>query len=367
MRPTTESGRDRFATALPGLGHDFTTSPTPAVAGAATGTIAWTGSDRGEKLARALGAFSIGLGLAQLLTPRQLSRMVGLRPNTRNTTVMRILGLREIGTGIAILAYPRPRAWIATRIAGDLVDLALLGKSLVRGSKNRVKTTSAALLTLGVTALDIATTELLTEARKAPSPELAPGLRETKVRDSITVEAPVDEVYAFWRDPTNFPSFMRRIESVQDLGNGRARWQTSAPGGKSIEWETELLDDVANSRLAWRTTGHAGGRDSGVVTFTPAPGGRGTVVTVELRYAPPGGKLGAAFLKLIRKEPSQELAESLRAFKQVIETGEVLLSDATVVPGPHPARPPTPEELGQLRGRTTYPSPTGRRQATGNR
>lgn len=356
MRSAIETGGERTAATLPGLGHDFYTSPSPAVAGTTTGSIAWTGSDNGEKLARALGLFSIGLGLTQLLAPRHLARWVGLKPTPRNSRVFRFLGLREIGTGIAILAYPRPRAWIAARIAGDLMDLALLGKVMAAGSKNHYKTTSATLLVLGVTTLDIATAELLTEARKTPTPELAPNLRETPIHDSITVEAPVEEVYAFWHDPTNFPSFMRHLESVEDLGGGRSRWRARGPGGAIAEWEAEIVEDIENSRIAWRSTGDTEVRNSGSVEFRPAPGGRGTIVTIELRYAPPGGKLGAAFLKLLRKEPGQEVAESLRAFKQVIETGEVLLSDATVVPGPHPARPPTPEELHRL---PRYATPLG--------
>jgi uncharacterized membrane protein len=52
-----------------------------------------------------------------------------------------------------------------------------------------------------------------------------------------------------------------------------------------------------------------------------------------MRYAPPGGRIGAALLKLFRKEPGQQVIDDLRRFKQVLETGEVLYSDASAVPG----------------------------------
>lgn len=252
MRSAIETGGERTAATLPGLGHDFYTSPSPAVAGTTTGSIAWTGSDNGEKLARALGLFSIGLGLTQLLAPRHLARWVGLKPTPRNSRVFRFLGLREIGTGIAILAYPRPRAWIAARIAGDLMDLALLGKVMAAGSKNHYKTTSATLLVLGVTTLDIATAELLTEARKTPTPELAPNLRETPIHDSITVEAPVEEVYAFWHDPTNFPLLHETLRVGRGprrrpltLAGQRPRWGDRGMGGGDRRGYRELPHRLA--------------------------------------------------------------------------------------------------------------------------
>ncbi|HVZ31584.1 MAG TPA: hypothetical protein VG963_04115, partial [Polyangiaceae bacterium] len=60
---------------------------------------------------------------------------------------------------------------------------------------------------------------------------------------------------------------------------------------------------------------------------------------VELRYDPPAGRLGAAFAKLFGAEPAQHISSDLRRLKQVLETGEVLHSDASIHRGLHPARP----------------------------
>lgn len=62
-------------------------------------------------------------------------------------------------------------------------------------------------------------------------------------------------------------------------------------------------------------------------------------MTVELKYEPPAGAVGAAFAKLFDQEPSQQIAGDLRRFKQVLETGEVVHSDASIHEGMHPARP----------------------------
>ena len=77
-------------------------------------------------------------------------------------------------------------------------------------------------------------------------------------------------------------------------------------------------------------------------------GGRGTEVHVELRYDPPAGKLGALVAKLFGEEPRQQVDGDLRRLKQVLETGEVLHSDASIHRGMHPAQPP--EELPALEG-----------------
>ena len=64
-----------------------------------------------------------------------------------------------------------------------------------------------------------------------------------------------------------------------------------------------------------------------------------TIVTVEMRYAPPGGKIASGLLKMFRKEPGQQVGDDLRRFKQVLELGEVLFSDASSGTTPRPARP----------------------------
>jgi uncharacterized membrane protein len=81
-------------------------------------------------------------------------------------------------------------------------------------------------------------------------------------------------------------------------------------------------------------------QNEGWVRFDPARGGRETVVRVELHYHPPGGVLGATLAKLFGNDPAYTVAADLRRLKQVLETGEVVLSDASIHPLPHAARPP---------------------------
>src|SRR5437868_3741812 len=79
-----------------------------------------------EQLARGLGWFSIGLGLAEVLTPRGIAKVAGLKGE--HTGLIRLFGLREIASGIGIFAQGRrPAAALWARVAGDALDIACLG------------------------------------------------------------------------------------------------------------------------------------------------------------------------------------------------------------------------------------------------
>ena len=74
----------------------------------------------GESLSDFLGYFSIGLGLAELLAPTAIARLIGVKhPNDRNRTLLRLMGLREIGAGVAILSNQQPKKSVMARVAGD--------------------------------------------------------------------------------------------------------------------------------------------------------------------------------------------------------------------------------------------------------
>jgi len=292
----------------------------------------------GEGLANALGWFSIGLGLAQVAAPRSVARLIGVSDDDRTVTLMRTLGVRELASGVGLLSQPRAPGWAWSRVAGDVMDLALLGNAMTSDESERPRLTATTAAVVGVTALDVIAGQRLTRRSEVAAGE-RPRERGKRVVKSITVGRPPDEVYRFWHDFENLPRFMRHLESVQVMGDRRSHWKAKAPTGKSVEWDAEVTEDRPNELIAWRSVGNADVTHEGSVRFDPAPGGRGTQVTVDIRYNPPGGKAGAMVAKLFREEPEEQIADDLRAFKQVMEIGEVVVSDATVTPGPHPAQP----------------------------
>jgi uncharacterized membrane protein len=148
-------------------------------------------------------------------------------------------------------------------------------------------------------------------------------------RTAVTIRRPPDEVYAYWRDFTNLPNFMFHLEDVEVTGPTTSRWVARAPLGTSVQWEAEIVEDREGEVIAWRSTAEATVPNSGSVRFARAPGDQGTEVAVEIRYDPPGGKVGELIAKLFGEEPRQQVRDDLRRFKQVMETGEVVLSDGT--------------------------------------
>jgi uncharacterized membrane protein len=116
---------------------------------------------------------------------------------------------------------------------------------------------------------------------------------------------------------------------VQVFDERRSHWKAKGPAGSSVAWGAEIVEDRPNERIAWRSLDGAEVDNSGSVRFVRAPGGRGTEVHVEIRYSPPAGAVGAMIARLFGEAPDQQLADDLLHFKQVMETGEVVLSDTS--------------------------------------
>jgi uncharacterized membrane protein len=293
-----------------------------------------------RRVARGLGWFSIGLGLAECAAPRRMARLIGVDDDETNRNILFASGVREIASGIGILLGNRPEVPVWARVGGDLMDLAFLGRALRSDDSDRGRVAVTAAAVLGVTLLDVLTGRGLAESGEAGRREHATsGRGRVHVKEQITVGRSPEELYRFWRDFQNLPRFMEHLESVRVIDDRRSRWTARAPAGSSVEWEAEITEDRPNERISWRSSANAEVPNHGTVRFAPAPGDLGTEIHVELRYDPPGGKLGALVAKLFGEEPGQQVKGDLRRLKQVLETGEVLHSDASIHRGTHPAQP----------------------------
>ena len=148
--------------------------------------------------------------------------------------------------------------------------------------------------------------------------------RGIKVEESVTINRPLLEVYRFWRNFENLPRFMDHLEAVTVIDDTRSHWVAKGPAGTKVEWDAVIHNEVADELIAWRSLPGSEVNNAGSVHFTPTPDGTGTDVRVVLSYDPPAGKLGAAVAKLLGEEPSKQVADDLRRFKQVMDSGDVL-------------------------------------------
>jgi hypothetical protein len=154
--------------------------------------------------ARALGWFSIALGLAELTMPRRVARAAGA-PNVPALT--RICGLREIGTGIGILASKDPTPWLWGRVVGDALDVAAVGAGIVT-QRRPVRTLTSVAVLLGVAWLDMKVAEEAKPTRKRS----ANALRDYSGRSGFP--RPAAEMRGIARKPS------RKAATAEAVGRG---------------------------------------------------------------------------------------------------------------------------------------------------
>ena len=293
-------------------------------------------------LSRALGWFSLCLGLVQILAPGRLLSAIGLRPSGGRVAVTRLVGVRELTAAPGLLVSSAPVGWLAARVGGDVMDLALLAGAHVARGRGRRPVGPAMALVAAIGVVDAAATVLAwrERARRARHPD--------RIVKAVTVHASPADLYAFWRDLGNLPRVMAHLERVDERGEGRSHWVTSGPFGSTVEWDAEITEDRPGERIAWRSLPASGVQNRGSVAFRSAPRDLGTEVVLEMQVDVPGGPIGSAAAFLGGEDPAQQVADALRRLKQVLETGEAIVSDATVTGrkvAQRPAQPPGDEAV----------------------
>ena len=279
-----------------------------------------TAARSSESLAVGLGWFSLALGVAELAAPDGVARLIGLSPTERNLNTLRAYGAREVGAGLAILNQPDRPAWLWSRVAGDAVDLASLAAAMNQPTTDNRRAMLATAAVLGVAALDVLCARQLSGHGEGAerggewlSDRRAAGrarMRDNTVRvsEAVTINEALERVEERWLNLDSMPESLRFCARESDGRGERA-----------------------------------------IVEFRHAPGGRGTEVRVEIEYVPRAGALGAALAKIVGGDPTGQIRQDLKRFKQIVETGEVVLSD-----GPSLWRPSQParsvEEIRQAAG-----------------
>jgi len=167
-----------------------------------------------------------------------------------------------------------------------------------------------------------------TEGETKRSPVVSvPAGHGIKVEKSVTINRSPAELYQFWRNLENLPRFMNHLESVRVTHEKRSHWIAKAPAGSTVEWDAEIYNEKEGELIAWRSLEGSDVDNAGSVHFEAAPGGRGSIVRVILKYDPPAGIIGANVAKLFGEEPSQQIEEDLRRFKQLMEAGETATTE----------------------------------------
>jgi uncharacterized membrane protein len=173
----------------------------------------------------------------------------------------------------------------------------------------------------------------------AASTIVVPGNDGVKVVRAVSILKSRRELYRFWRDFENLPQIIKYPVEITQTSATESVWKVSGPPTeREVTWRALVINEIENELIAWRTADDADVPHAGTVRFEEAPGDEGTEVTVALEYDPPGGKFGTLLAKLSGKEPGQQVAETLRRFKALMEAGEIPTIEGQSVGGPQGPR-----------------------------
>ena len=205
------------------------------------------------------------------------------------------------------------------------IALALLGAELVRrGASGYCRLYE----TLGVSSATGGGAGTLPHRADVTSRAATVNARKAiKFERGVTVMRPAAELYALWRDFRNLPRFLEHLESVELLDDKRSHWVARLEGGKRIEWDAEIVNEIDGELIAWKTVGDPDAAHAGSVHFRPAPGGRGTEVKLVVDYEPPATSLITGAAKLLGHVPDTLLREELHRFKRLVESGEIATTE----------------------------------------
>ena len=220
------------------------------------------------------------------------------------------------------------------------MDVALLTSAMSSPRSDRNRIASATAMVLGIAAVDALCGTRLTTASDGPR-QATEQSNEVRATAAVTVQAPIEEVFAVWDGFQELPRFMSDAASVQITGECQSRWTLPAPASMTLEWDVEIAGSSPNQLITWRTAEGSRLNASGEVRFRAAPGNRGTQVVFDARFSPPGGELGKKLAQPLAEAFGVKLGNDLRRFKQLVELGEIVHSDDSIIPGPNPAQPPS--------------------------
>lgn len=205
----------------------------------------------------------------------------------------------------------RQRSWArAARCAVGTSGLGLMLAGARRGGA-----TGAALVATGVLLALRGATNL--EVKRFTG--IGAGRRAVDVQKTITIDAPIEDVFAFWSDYENFPRFLSRVLNVRPAqAEGVSHWIVKGPAGRPVDFETELSAYEPNRLLGWRTLESSRIRHAGLVQLEPAPDG-GTRVTVRMSYNPPGDWIGHEGAPAFGVDAKRSLDEDLLRMETLLD------------------------------------------------
>ncbi|WP_435168773.1 SRPBCC family protein [Falsirhodobacter sp. 1013] len=281
---------------------------------------------KAHSISTALGWFSIGLGVAELLAPRRFTHALAL---DGQEGLVQAYGVRELICGFGILTNQgADRApWMLGRLGGDMADMATVGAATARADSGTRVIGGATLLGLaGLTALDALCAEALSSdasprgnQRRATG---GPTADDPEVEQVILVDRPAETLRDLLTKPETLVAIAGFHADIAPRPDGSTSWSLSRAHGLISPWTMRLTGDDDRS-VQWRS--EEGGFVSSITFHLQEVGpDRGTAVRMHIRFDPPGGMLGRAAVSFLGPTtPKAYAMKSLHFLKSLALTGEV--------------------------------------------
>lgn len=217
-----------------------------------------------RRVTKFLGAFSLGLGVAQIAAPERVNELIGLHDNPKTRTIQRLIGAQELSAGQGIFSFSPPTPILWARTAGDALHLGLLARAYSgkRNDKTKLRNTIIGIAAIGL----------------------------------------VDALVAV-RYQSRWPKEPTGVEPLPATKDNTELPDAHVPGNPALT----IRATEAEIRPRLQEVGIA---EYGNVIFRNAPGERGTEVIVET------------------KKQTDKVKADLHRLKQLIEVGEIVRSDA---------------------------------------
>lgn len=268
-----------------------------------------------RQVAVALGWFSVGLGVFELLGAGGLARTLGMRGQEN---LIRGYGLREIGNGIGLLTAQDPAPWMWGRVGGDALDVLTLALQVTPRNRQRGSAVAALGMVAGIAAVDTWCASRLSEGGGAQQVE-----QPVRVTRIITVARPAAELFQLIRDPKTLPRLLAPFATLQAMPDGRMRW--TVDGLRARSWTSAVPREQLDASVSWRSEPGAKAAVTDLsLSLQAAPGTLGTAVTLAASIVPPGGQLGRKAVQMFGGAAPGAMAEAaLHYLKALAETGEI--------------------------------------------
>lgn len=149
------------------------------------------------------------------------------------------------------------------------------------------------------------------------------------LQKTLRIDAPVAELFEFWRDPENYPRVFAHVREVKKVGENLYRWSVAGPAGTHVGWEGTITRMVPNELLEFRSVAGSLVENAGVVRLDPNYDGS-TRLHIRMFYQPPAGLVGHWIAELFGADPKSALDEDLARLKSLFERGKTRAHGETV-------------------------------------